>query len=284
MIASSPRDRRRALGAFLKARRARLAPTALGLAAGQRRRTPGLRREEIAQLSGLSATWYTWIEQGRDVSPSPEALARLARVLQLAPAERTYLFDLAGRRDPEASIRPAAADPPPALAAALKAIAGPTYALDRAWNAIAWNPAAQRLFTGWLDQPRRAGAPNLLRFVFLDPKARALIRPWEERARRVLAEFRAESGAYPDDPGVKTLIDELRRGSALFDRFWKDHVVLGREGGRRAFHHPSRGCVTFEQVTFALVGRPDLKLVMLIPEDARAGPKLQRGARAAGTH
>src|SRR5262245_908301 len=144
---------RRALGAFVRAHRARLTPTALGLQAGARRRTPGLRREEVAQLCGMSATWYTWIEQGRDVAASPAALGRLAQVLQLSPAERVYLFELAGRRDP-ARAAPAAMDAPPALVASLAAIAHPAYVLDRTVTARAWNPAAARLFVGWLDGPK----------------------------------------------------------------------------------------------------------------------------------
>src|SRR5262249_20682563 len=159
----------------------------IGLAAGHRRRTPGLRREEVAQLCGLSTTWYTWIEQGRDVSVSPSALARLAGVLQLDRAERAYLFELAGKRDPD--HRDSDDDKIfPAALACVNAIAAPAYILDRNWKACSWNPLAERLFGGWLD---RAGDRNLLRFIFLEPAARALICGWAERARRVAAEFRA---------------------------------------------------------------------------------------------
>src|SRR5262252_5726947 len=145
MATSATLDRRHALGAFLMARRARIGPAALGLPEAGRRRTPGLRREEVAQLAGLSVTWYTWIEQGRDVSVSPTALARLARALRLTAAERTYLFDLAGKRDPAAPAAPVASEIPAGLAEAVVAIAAPAYVLDRQWNAIAWNPPASRL-------------------------------------------------------------------------------------------------------------------------------------------
>jgi transcriptional regulator with XRE-family HTH domain len=271
MVSTPSRERRRALGAFVRAHRARLAPAALGLPPAGRRRTPGLRREEVAQLSGLSVTWYTWIEQGRDVSVSPAALARLARTLQLSTAERSYLFDLAGKRDP-AGPSAAASAVPAALEAAVRAIGVPAYVLDRHWNAVAWNAPAGRLFTGWLDRAGdKPGGRNLLRFIFLAPAARRLIRGWEERARRVLAEFRAECGVFPEDRGMQSLAEELRRRSAVFARLWEAHAVLGRGGGLRQFNHPTNGLVAYEQIAFALAGQPEFKLVMLTgrPSSAR---------------
>jgi transcriptional regulator with XRE-family HTH domain len=247
---------RRALGDFLRARREALGPAAIGLPAGMRRRTPGLRREEAAQLAGLSTTWYTWLEQGRDVSVSPAALARLAAALRLDAAARQYLFELAGRRDPLPEPAHSAALPP-ALAACVAAIGAPAYLLDRAWTARAWNRPAELLFAGWLDQP----APNLLRFVFLSAAARRLIPDWRERARRVLAEFRADCAAHLDDPEVRGLLAALRAGNADFAALWDLHGVTGREGGPRSFHHPAEGLRVFDQTTFALAGRPDLKAV-----------------------
>src|SRR5215831_7946175 len=152
MVSASSLERRHALGAFLQAHRARLEPAALGFPPVGRRRTPGLRREEVAQLAGLSVTWYTWIEQGRDVSVSPAALARLARTLQLSAAERTYVFDLAGKRDPAGPAPAPASEVPVTLEAAVQAIAAPAYVLDRQWNAVVWNALASRLFIGWLDR------------------------------------------------------------------------------------------------------------------------------------
>ena len=144
-MAVLPQKKRRELGDFLRAHRARLSPTSLGLPAIGRRRTPGLRREEVAQACGMSPTWYTWLEQGRDIAASPPALSALARALQLTPAERAYLFELADRRDPNLSGRAGeeGMDVPPALARAIAAIDGPAYLLDSLWNARAWNrPAA----------------------------------------------------------------------------------------------------------------------------------------------
>ncbi len=263
---ASPTAQRRTLGDFVRTHRARLKPAALGLPEGTRRRTPGLRREELAQLCGMSATWITWVEQGRDVAASAIALARLARTLQLSPAERAYLFDLAGKHDPSTPPAPAAMDAPPALVDALAAIAAPAYVLDRCWNARAWNAAAAQLFVGWLDGAPDAAAPrNLLRYIYSDPAARALIPDWAERGRRVVAEFRAEHGRHLDDRAMTALVDALRTESVDFARAWEAHDVVEREGGLRRFVHPLDGPRAFEQIAFTLAARPEFKLVMLLP-------------------
>jgi transcriptional regulator with XRE-family HTH domain len=263
MVIARSLEQRRALGEFVRAQRERLSPGALGLPAGARRRTPGLRREEVAQLCGLSVTWYTWLEQGRDVSVSPTALARLASTLRFGRAERAYLFELAAKRDPDQS-NGAADGVPPAALACLAAIDAPAYILDRSWTARGWNAEAERLFTGWLDRPDER---NLLRFIFQSPAARALICDYEGRARRVVAEFRADVSTHVDEPAIRALIDDLRRQSRDFARFWDAHGVLGREGGERTFNHPTRGFLRFEQVTFVLASWPELKLTMLVQAD-----------------
>lgn len=261
MVRTDIMDRRRELGDFTRACRERLRPADIGLPTAGRRRTPGLRREEVAQLSNLSTTWYTWLEQGRDVSASPTALARLANALRLNRAERTYLFELAGRTDPDRGDS-AAATISATLRASVEAIAAPAYILDRTWNALAWNGPAAGLFVGWLD---KQGAPaNLLRYIFLSDTARALIRDHEARARRVVAEFRADVSTHLEDPDVRDLLNELRRESRLFAQLWEDHAVLGREGGVREFDHPVFGLVAYDQVTFNVAGFPGLKLTMLV--------------------
>ena len=249
------------LGNFLRRRRERLSPSRFGLPAGGRRRTPGLRREELAQIAGISATWYAWIEQGRPVSASPAALARLADALFLAPAERAYLFELAGRRDPRAPPPDAAPTLPAALDATVAAIGAPAYVLDRLGNAVLWNPPAAKLFAGWLDGGHDR---NLLRFLFAAPSSRKLIHDWPERARRVVAEFRADNSRHLDDPAVLALAGELSRRSATFAAHWREHAVLSREGGERRFNHPILGALTYRQIGFAVTSQPDLKLVVLI--------------------
>ncbi len=261
MVHATGLAQRHALGDFVRAQREKLTPADAGLAVPGRRRTPGLRREEVAQLAGLSTTWVTWIEQGRNVSASPPALVRLARALRLARAERAYLFELAGKRDPE-QPDDGAEDVGPALKACIETIASPAYLLDRGWNARAWNAPAEGLFLGWLNVP---GARNLLRFIFLEPAARALIDGWDERARRVVAEFRAHAGSHLNDTALHDLVADLLRQSPDFARLWQQHDVLGREGGARTFHHPVDGFLRFEQVTFDLASQPGMKLAILVP-------------------
>jgi transcriptional regulator with XRE-family HTH domain len=265
MIGMRTVEQRRELGEFVRAHRERLTPAAIGLSGGARRRTPGLRREEVAQLCGLSTTWYTWIEQGRDVSASPQALARLAEVLRLGRAGRAYLFEVAGKRDPD----PPASETeevPPSVLACVHAISAPAYLLDRTWTARGWNAPAERLFVGWLDQPQER---NLLRFIFLRPGARSLICDWAARARRVAAEFRAACSAHLDDPALRGLIAGLRQESREFAQSWDQHGVLEREGGLRTFNHPRDGFLRYEQVTFDVASQPDWKLTILVPEQPR---------------
>ena len=267
-MALLPAKKRRELGDFLRAHRARLSPASVGLPAIGRRRTPGLRREEVAQACGMSPTWYTWLEQGRDIAASPAALSALARALQLTPAERAYLFELADRRDPNRSgfTDNEGMDVPPALARAIAAIDGPAYLLDSLWNARAWNRPAASLFLGWLDG---ASDRNLLRYVFLSPIARKVVPDWQVRARRVLAEFRADSSRRIEDAELQALVEDLRGRSTLFAQCWTEHAVVDRTGGERIFDHPRTGRLRYQQIAFALANRPDFKLVMLVPEAAR---------------
>lgn len=266
---SLPADQRRSLGAFLRTHREALTPDAVALHRSSfqgRRRTSGLRREEVAQLCGLSTTWYTWVEQGRDIALSAAALARLADALRLSAAERTYLFELARRRDPAppaAAGSAVAAPAPPELAAVLRVTTAPAYLLDRLWRACGWNEAAGRLFVFWFS----SGKACLLRYVFLDVTARDFICDWENRARRLIAEFRADTASRPDDPGLQELVRDLQRDSACFARFWAEHAVLAREGGARAFNHPQDGMLRYEQVTFAAAAHPGYKLVLLLPKE-----------------
>ena len=253
-------DQRRLLGEFVRAHRERVRPTT----ATGRRRTSGLRREELATRAGISVTWCTWIEQGRPVHASPEALSRIAHALSLSRAERAYLFELAGRVDPEGSGA-SSADAPPALVAAVKAIQHPAYGLDRLWNACAWNEAAARLFHGWLDEDCQR---NLLRYVFLAPSARALIPAWKDRARRLLAEFRADFARTFRDAQVKAFVETLRGESAFFAEAWDEQAVQIREGGLRLFNHPYDGLMCFAQHSFAPTERPDYKLVILTPAES----------------
>lgn len=281
--------RRKALGEFLRTARGRISPLDVGLPAGVRRRTPGLRREEVAQLCDISATWYTWIEQGRDISVSPAVWARLADILRLSRAERHYLFDLAETADPDA-MRMTADPLPEGLADCVHAITTPAYILDRCWNVMACNKAFVALFRGWPanvgtnvvvaahDMPLVASAtalaengggqeaplPNLLRYIFLEPLARDLVVDWEARASRVTAEFRADAGSYIDEPDVRSVVGALLQESQVFAYWWTRQAVVEREGGERRFRSKNGvELLSYQQFTFRLSTRPDCKLVML---------------------
>jgi transcriptional regulator with XRE-family HTH domain len=251
------------LGEFLRARRDQLRPADFGLDVGRRRRAPGLRREEAAQLCGISPTWLTWIEQGRTTSVSVPTLAAIARGLRLSRAERSYLFELAARSDP---ARPAAPDTDrDALKRLLDAIRAPAYVLDRHWEAIAWNRAASELLSPWLGAAR--GGPkyrNLLEFVFLDPAASAFIVDWKDRAERLVAEYRADTAAWQADPVRQRLVQDLSDASPEFAAAWRAQRVLSRDGGRRRFQHPRRGRCEYEQFTLRVALQPELKITTLV--------------------
>ena len=251
------------LAEFIRARREAVTPAMAGLPGGGRRRTPGLRREELAQLCDVSPTWLTWLEQGRPVSASARMLARLAQVLQLSAAERAYLFEVADKHDPSHATGEGGGLATAELAAIVAAIDAPAYILDRAWNAVAWNDAAAGLFTGWLHGD--AATPNQLRFMFLEPGARELVVGWPERAQRLVAEFRADIGRHADQAPLAGLIAELAGASAPFRQWWEAQQVQGRDGGLRRFQHPQQGLLAFHQVTLHLARQHELKLVMLLP-------------------
>jgi transcriptional regulator with XRE-family HTH domain len=256
-----PEQQRRLLGAFLRKRREELSLAEAPIKGGStRRRTPGLRREEVAQLCGLSPTWYTWLEQGRDVSVSPGALARVADALHLTAAERAYVFELTRKSDPDVEADADESALPPSLQAALAAITAPAYVLDPCWRACGWNLAAGGLFSRWLQGPEQ----NLLRYVFLDSSAREFICDWENRARRLVAEFRADTVRHANDDDIAELVRELSSASPEFTRFWNDHTVLTREGGVREFNHPEQGLMRYQQVTLVPAVRSGYKMVMLI--------------------
>jgi transcriptional regulator with XRE-family HTH domain len=250
-------DHRRQLGAFLRARREALPAPATG-----RRRTPGLRREEVASLSNVSTTWYIWAEQGRDISLSPHALARLATALRLTPAERAYLFALAARLDPNPPHEHANQPVPEELQTLPSSITAPAYVLDANYTACAWNMPARDLFAPWLE----SGEPNLLRYVFLHASAKTFIQDWPSRAQRLVAEFRAETAHEPDAPARIALVETLSRESPEFAQYWSSFTVLSREGGARNFNHPLRGALRYTQHNLIPAAHPSYRLVILTPE------------------
>jgi transcriptional regulator with XRE-family HTH domain len=252
------------LGTFLRAHRERLSPSNLGLAPAGRRRTPGLRREEVALLCGVSTTWYTWLEQGRPVRASASVLKRIAEALQLSRAEKLYLFEIARCVVPDATEADKL-EIPAGLKDLVDQIPVPVYVLDRQWNAVAWNGRAARLFRPWLLESEER---NLLRFVFLNRNARTLIVDWRSRAKRLVAEFRSHAGRHLTEPPTRGLISGLQSGSRVFARYWSEQDVREREGGPRTFCSATGAISTYSQVSLIPSINTDLKLVALIPQHA----------------
>jgi transcriptional regulator with XRE-family HTH domain len=256
------RERRQALADFLRMCRARLSPADVGLPAGLRRRTPGLRREEVAQLAHIGTSWYVWLEQGRDVRPSLEVLEGVAQALRLTLNERRHLFLLAGQPPaPEASGPEECGSP--ALQQVLDDLnPTPAYALGRRWDYLAWNQAADRLFT--ISETSSRHGRNLVWRLFTSPAMR--VRPnWEQLARGTLSEFRAANARYPGDRWFEELVEELKQVSPDFCRLWQHHDVRSALDGRKVIEHPALGRLEFEHVTLQMLSSPDVRIMIYTP-------------------
>jgi transcriptional regulator with XRE-family HTH domain len=240
-----------------------VSPESVGLQSNGRRRTPGLRREEVAQLAGVGLSWYTWLEQGRDIRPSAQVLDALARVLRLDRAERTHLFHLARVELPlPASDYPRSA--PPELSAVVAALLpNPAYLLGPRADVLAWNAAANAV----IGQPQRApdGRPNLLWWLFTseDPHGEQ----WRETARNTLARFRAEHARRIGDPDFDALIAALDARSAHFRALWPRHEVLAEQLGTKTIEHPHLGRLRLHHLQSAPTSHPDLRLTQFVPAD-----------------
>jgi transcriptional regulator with XRE-family HTH domain len=262
-ILSSSTARRRQCGEFLRSRRARLKPSDVGLPEGFRRRTPGLRREEVALLAGVGTTWYTWLEQGRDVRPSAAVLSALADALRLDATERCHLYILNGRPPPEPQQSgPEQVEKP--LLRMLESLTGqPAYVLGRRWDVLAWNRAAELLFGdyGKLEGDSR----NIMHIVFTNESHRRLLVDWDEVSSTVLAMFRADSARYAGDPDFERLIGTLTHASPDFRKLWPRQDVRRSLSNHKRISHPVAGRMTFEYTGFEITGQRDMKLVVYTP-------------------
>lgn len=251
------------LGTYLRDRRAKLDPAAFGFPL-TRRRTAGLRREEVAQRANVSATWYTWLEQGRGGAPSADVLDRIARALMLREIEREHLFLLALGRPPEVRYHATEAVTP-RLQRVLDALQlSPAYVKTSTWDVVAWNRAAAAVLTdyGALAPEQR----NILRLLFLDPHVRAVQTDWEGVARFAVAAFRADTARAGAARNVKALVDELARLSPEFEAMWRDNDVRSTYGEvAKQIRHPLAGLIALEYSAFAVDGRPDLDMVIYNP-------------------
>ncbi|HKE77206.1 MAG TPA: helix-turn-helix transcriptional regulator [Acidimicrobiales bacterium] len=268
----APNTPRRELALLLRSRREGLQPADVGLPPGSRRRTRGLRREEVAQLAGVSATYYTFLEQARDVRPSPAVLDALARALRLSPVERDQIHVLAHQRLPvdddggEAAaevLAPGMAD----LVARLDP--HPTYVKGRRADVLAANRAARALFTDWPARPPEDR--NMLWWVFTAPEARQVYVEWEREAHAVLARFRLVAARRPDDPAFADLIARLHDASPEVRRWWPRHEVLPMAGGTKRLRHPAAGEMLLRHVVLEVADHPDQRLVTFSLDDAAGG-------------
>ncbi|MFA5488607.1 MAG: helix-turn-helix transcriptional regulator [Candidimonas sp.] len=257
--------RHAALGDFLRNVRARVSPSEVGFPVVSRRRTPGLRREEVAQLCGISPAWYTRLEQGHEVSASASVWAQIADALRMSRAERRYLFELAEMVDPEREAG-APGTLRDGLMECVKRIQAAAYIVDPCWNVLACNDEFKELFGGW---PKKKSGTNLLHFFFLDESSRTHLIDWESRAGRVTAEFRADVAPYIDEPAVHAEVDRLLNESPVFAYWWTRHTVVDRDGGLlRPFRKNGKEAY-YRQFTFRLMSHPDCKLIVLMNDGSR---------------
>lgn len=255
-------NRRDELAAFLRSRRESLQPLDVGLPVGRARRTPGLRREEIALLAGVSVTWYTWLEQGRPINASVDVLEALARSLRLDDAQRQHLLALATRTtgDPTPEVEHA----PDALVRLIESMnPAPAYVLGPRWEFLAWNRAQSHLYP-MIDhlQPEDR---NLLWVIFAEPTAIELVADWDTQARRILAEFRAGTAGLRSDPKVVALVDRLHAASPAFAAQWAQVDVAQFQTRVRRYRHPRAGDLAFEYQQLTPSEWPGLKVVCQLP-------------------
>ena len=264
--------RRTELADFLKHRRGLVTPDSVGLEANGRRRTPGLRREEVAQLASVGVSWYTWLEQGRDIHPSPQVLDALARVLRLDAAERAHLFHLARVELPlPAGDYPREA--PPEIAALVDALLpNPAYLLGPRTDVLAWNRAASVVLNE--PQPGPDGKRNLLWWLFMAPGERG--EQWRATARNTLARFRAEHARRIGDRDFAALIDALQEASADFRALWPRHEVLTEQLGTKTIEHSALGTLRLHHLQSIPTSHPDLRLTQYAPADDATRAELAR--------
>ncbi len=252
------RPDRSEFGDFLRSRRARLDPTALGLPTVRRRRTPGLRREEVAELAGIGIDWYIRLEQGRAVSPSLATIDALARALRLADAEHAHLRALARNLEHRSFVRESVPD---AMRRMVESLGQPAYITGRRWDVLAWNAEAVDILTDFANigvEDR-----NILLWMFTDPDARRCFgASWADEARRMVAQFRPTHDLWAGDPDFAALLARIRQGSPDFAQWWESHDVRNTGGGEKLLHHRSKGVQRFQYATFQANDDPGLKLAI----------------------
>jgi transcriptional regulator with XRE-family HTH domain len=260
------------LGKFLRDRRSRMDAAAFGFQ-GERRRTPGLRREEVAQRANISPTWYTWLEQGRGGAPSADVLNRIAAGLMLTEPEREHLFILGLGRPPEARYRNCDGVTP-RLQRVLEALStSPAIIKTATWDVVAWNAAAAAVLTDYGKLPR--DQRNILRLMFSDSRIKAVQEDWQSVARYVVGAFRADAVRAGAGAEIAQLVEELSRSSPEFAALWKNNDVAGHADGVKRLHHPEIGLIELEFSAFAVDGRPDLGMIVYNPATSETADRVR---------
>lgn len=275
-VNGSSDSRRRELAAFLRNRRERLRPEQVGLPPSRRRRTPGLRREEVAQLAGVGVTWYTWLEQARQINASPQVLDAIARTLQFDSHEHAHLFTLAGL--PSTSIeRECGALSPVAQLLVDRMEPYPAIILNARWDLLAFN-RVQATFLPELDDTPIEDR-NCLWQAFTNPRWKAMMVDWEESVARMVAEYRAAMAEHIDDPAWQSFVDRLREAGPEFSAFWDRHDV-GTENYTKRLMHPTAGLMRLNYTNLWLDHRPRARIVVFTPADQQTAERLEEVNRS----
>jgi transcriptional regulator with XRE-family HTH domain len=263
--------RRRELAEFLRNRRERIAPQQVGVTLNGRRRTPGLRREEVAQLSGVGVTWYTWLEQGRDIKVSEQVLTALARTLLLDRDERAHLFTLAGAGD-QGIVAECNAVPASLHAILRKLDPYPSCVVSAKYDVLAYNRAYNSLLTNFDELP--VEDRNCMWLTFTDPIWKKRVVDWADAAARMVANFRVSLADHVGDPGWKSLIARLRAESSEFTELWARHEVRGIENKVKRIRHPDVGMLKFDTTNTWLAPRSGRRQLVYVPADAETERRL----------
>ena len=273
-------SRRAQLAEFLRNCRARLQPTDVGLPPTARRRTPGLRREDVATMAGVSSTWYTCLEQGRDVHPSEKVLENLSLALRLSAEERDYLFTLAQNRPPPLARDPSE-DVSPAVHRMLAGLNVPALVMTWRWDVVAWNALMARHFRDYPSIPPQDR--NLFKLLMTSQEHLEHPDEYDLMARRIVAKLHVDYSQAAGDPAFDALIDEMMEISPLFRELWRNPQIMGRSEGVHLVRHAKLGGITIEHTSYVVEGAPSLRLVIYVPRDQDSADKMAELARETNT-
>ena len=269
-------QRRQELMDFLRTRRERCSPAEVGLPNSSRRRTPGLRREEVAQLANVSTTWYTWLEQGRDIGVSVQVLEGIVQALKLSPEERNHLFLLALQQTPpDLPTQPDVINPSLQRIVERWDVIGPAYITNLRWDVLVWNQSACVLLDDFAAMSSRER--NFIWFYFTNPAHRQMTVDWKDHAQLIVSKFRGDCSHYLGDRQLTEFVEDLKRVSLEFREWWSRHDVYSRTEGRKEYNHPQVGKLVFEYTVFQPEGASNLRCVLYTPlPDSDTSQKFQQ--------